>query len=87
MKSDKREPDVVRGAIVRALAIELKVSEDLIRNTKSLRNELAMDSIAAVNVAFVVEDELSIEIEMRESDVFDSVEDLVAIVRRSVDRG
>jgi len=78
--------EVVRQTVVRALAIELKVQEDVIREARSLREECGMDSIAAVNVAFVVEEELSIDIEMKESDVFDSVADMVAIVSRSVGR-
>mgnify|MGYP001424270556 CR=1 FL=1 len=82
MNSRGDDLDAVRSVVVRALAIELKASEDAIRAAQSLREEFGMDSIAAVNVAFVVEEEFSVEIEMREDDVFDSVEDMVVIVRR-----
>lgn len=83
MKGYGDDLERVGRAVARALATELKVSEEAIRRAKSLRTEFGMDSIAAVNVAFMVEEELSIEIEMRESDIFDSVDDMVAIVRRS----
>jgi acyl carrier protein len=82
MPSDN--PGQLQQSIVRALAVELKVSEDVVRSTRSLREELRMDSIAAVNVAFAIEEEFDIEIEMSESDQFDSVEAICAVVMRSV---
>ena len=70
--------------IVRALAIELKVPEEAIRQAGSLRRDLKMDSIAAVNVAFMIEEELELEIDLREDDAFDSIGEIVAIVERSM---
>lgn len=74
----------LKDSIVRALAIELKVSYESILSARSLRDEFKMDSIAAVNVAFAVEEEFGIEIEINEGDRFDSVDDIVGIVRRSL---
>ena len=45
-----------------------------------------MDSIAVVNVAFALEDELGIEIEIVEGESFDSVSSIVSIVRRVLSR-
>ena len=68
--------------IVRALATELKTSETAVRSARSLKADLRMDSIAVVNVAFMIEDEFDIEIEIDENDEFDSVAGIAAIVRR-----
>lgn len=72
-------------AVVRALATELKVPESVVLKARSLKTELRMDSIAAVNVAFALEDEYDIEIDIRQEDSFDSVEEIVAILRRVLD--
>jgi acyl carrier protein len=87
MNANEKDPEGVWGAVVRALATELKVSAESVCKARSLRGEFGMDSIAIVNVAFVVEEELSIEIEMNEGDNVDSVDDIVAVVNRSVGRG
>lgn len=74
----------VSNSVVRALAIELKVSEGVVRAAKSLKKELNMDSIAAVNVAFMLEEEYDVEIEIQEADDFDSLDQIVEVVRRAV---
>jgi acyl carrier protein len=76
----------IAGIVVAALAVELKVSVDRVRQARSLKNELQMDSIAAVNVAFAIEEELDVEIEIDERDAFDSVHEIVAVVQRSCGR-
>lgn len=78
------KPSDVRDAVVRALAIELKVSNDQVVKAKSLKREMKMDSIAAVNVAFIIEEELGVEIEILEGDEFDSLDQVVAVVQRAV---
>jgi acyl carrier protein len=74
----------VEAAVLAALSIELKVSEAEIRAVRSLKTDLKMDSIAAVNVAFMLEEELGIEIELRDDDAFDSIEAIVNVVSRSM---
>lgn len=69
-------------AVVGALALELKQTEDAVRSAHSLKQDLGMDSIAAVNVAFVLEEEFGIEIEIARGESFDSVADIVSIVER-----
>lgn len=76
------ESNELTNAVVRALAMELKVPESEVRAARSLREDLRMDSIAAVNVAFALEEEYDTEIEIAEDDSFDTVDDIVAILRR-----
>jgi len=71
-------------AVVWAIATELKVSEAAVREARSLRQDLKMDSIAAANVAFALESRYQIEIEINEKDTFDSVSAIAAIVERSI---
>jgi acyl carrier protein len=75
----------VTDLVVQALATELKASDSAVRSARSLRGELKMDSIAAVNVAFVIEDAYEVEIEINEDDEFDSVESIVAVVSRALE--
>ncbi len=76
------ESSDLTDAVVRALARELKVPESEVRAARSLREDLRMDSIAAVNVAFALEEEYNTEIEISEDDSFDTVDDIVAILQR-----
>lgn len=73
----------LRGVVVRALAMELKVSEAAVEGARSLKSELKMDSIAAANVAFVVEEALGVEIEITKDDDIDTVGAIIAVVLRS----
>lgn len=74
----------LKAAIVRVLSVELKTSEDRVRRALSLKDELGLDSIAAANATFALEDEFSVDIEIDEGDVFDTVDDLVVLVRRAL---
>ena len=70
----------LRAIIVRTLATELKVSEAAVEAAKSLKGELKMDSIAAANVAFVVEEALGVDIEIGKDDDIDTVAAILALV-------
>lgn len=72
----------LRAVVIAALSIELKKATEVVRSAKSLKSDLGMDSIGAVNVAFALEEELGIEIELVRGEPFDSVEDIVEIVSR-----
>ena len=78
------EPSDLADVVVRALATELKVSEATVRYVRSLKSELKMDSIAAVNVAFIIEETYDLEIDLDGADEFDSVDAIVDIVRRCI---
>lgn len=70
--------------VVEALALELRKAQEVVRGTKSLRRELGMDSIGAINVAFALEEQLGIEIDVVRGEAFDSVDDIVLIVERNI---
>lgn len=72
----------LRALVVAALSVELKMAAEVVRSANSLKHDLGMDSIGAVNVAFALEEELGIEIELTRGEPFDSVDDIVAIVDR-----
>lgn len=75
--------DALVGVIVKALSIELKLPEESIRAAASLKTDCRLDSIAAANVAFAIEEELGVEIEILKDDSFDTVGEIVALVARS----
>ena len=74
----------LRSVVAKALATELKVSERDVIAARSLKTEYKMDSIAAVNVAFAIEEECNIELDLDENDQFDSVDAIVAIVEKAM---
>lgn len=78
------DPVQLRKLIIQALAVELKVAERSVESAKSLRGELRMDSIAAANVAFVIEEALGVDVEIKKGDDIDSVEAIVAVARRAL---
>lgn len=69
--------------IVRMIAIELETTEDQVRTAGSLRNDLGMDSIAAANVLFSLEQELGVELDLDEVEGLDSVVDIAGLVVHS----
>lgn len=69
--------------VVRLIAIELNVPEDEVRAAGSLRRDLKMDSIAAANLLFALEEECGVELELDEVQRFDTVSDIAAVVARS----
>lgn len=73
--------------VVRALALELKRAEEVVLAARSLKRELGMDSIGAINVAFALEEQLGIEIDVGRGEAFDSVSEIVLIVERCMDAG
>lgn len=84
MRRDVGSERDLEDVVLAALATELKVDVETIKSVGSLKTDLKMDSISAVNVAFMLEEELGIEIDLKEDDVFESVEAIVRIVARSL---
>jgi acyl carrier protein len=72
--------------VVQAVATELKITTNRARSAKSLRNDLGMDSIAAANVLFALEEIYGVELHLESADRVDSVSEIAAVVRRSVER-
>lgn len=69
--------------VVRLLAIELQVPEERVRSASSLRGELGMDSIAAANVLFSIEEELGVELVLEDVEHLDDVAEIARVVRRA----
>ena len=78
------DTEQLRDSIVQALVIELKTSAERVLCARSLKNELGLDSIAAANVTFALEDEYSVDIEIEDGDAIDSVDDLVKLLRKAL---
>jgi acyl carrier protein len=76
-------PDV-HETIVRLIAIELKVSEQDVRKARSLKNDLSMDSIAAANLLFALEEEYGIEMNLDDVSTLDTLPELEDVVSRSL---
>lgn len=64
-------------AIVReVIAEELEIPLDSLSESRSLRLDYGLDSVAAVNVAFALETRLGIEIDIMQFASVDSIRDL-----------
>lgn len=68
--------------VVRVLSVELEVSADEVRAARSLRNDLGMDSIAAANVLFHLEEEFGVELDLEAADRLDSLPEILQVVDR-----
>jgi len=68
--------------IVEVLAIELHKTNEEVRAARSLRGDLGMDSIAAANVLFSLEEELGLELDLEDVEGLDSLSEIVAVVDR-----
>lgn len=71
--------DEIRGVLVRLIAVELSVSEEKVQSARSLREDLGMDSIAAANLFFALEEELGIE--LPEVPHVETLDDLESAIR------
>ena len=65
----------------------MKTSEERVRRVRSFRSDLGMDSIAAANLLFAVEEEYGIELDPDELGRLDSLADVVGAVERTLARG
>jgi acyl carrier protein len=74
----------IAGRIVRHLAIELKVDEADVVLAGSLRADLQMDSVAAANILFALEEDLGVEIDLGEVVSLDTLADFVGVVAAAV---
>lgn len=68
--------------IVRVLSVELDVPVAAVRDAASLRRDLGMDSIAAANVFFSLEDEFGVEIWLEDGERIDCLAEIEAVVER-----
>jgi len=75
------------SGIVRIVSIELGVGEDVVRRAGSLRVELSMDSVAAANILFRLEEEFGVELDVDVVEVIESMSDIEAIVVGAIEKG
>jgi acyl carrier protein len=72
----------IHDVVVRLLAVELAVSQERVLTARSLREDLGMDSIAAANLLFSLEEELGVEFD--EIPRIDTLAELESAVRESL---
>ena len=75
--------DDIAAVVVRLISVELKVAEDRVRSAASFRRDLGMDSIAAANILFSLEEEYGVELELDKVEDLDTLDELVAVVASS----
>ena len=75
----------VREVLIRLLAIELGVPPEEIVAAGSLREDVGMDSIAAANLLFSIEEELGVEFD--EIPRIDTLEELEGAIREFLESG
>lgn len=63
------------------VATELQVPLDRIAPGVSLRKELGMDSVAAVNIIFAVEDEFGVHVPEKELENIDTIDAILVLLR------
>jgi len=76
----------IEDVVLEILSMELKEPAERIVQARSLKKELGMDSVAAANAIFMLEDRYGIEIELEEGDAVDSFRDIINVVRRALVR-
>ena len=68
--------------IAEIIACELQVPQDDVRAGVSLRKDLGMDSVAALNILFAAEEEFGIRIPEGELERVDDIDGIMALVER-----
>lgn len=72
----------VETRLFEIVATELQVPVEKVVRGVSLRKELGMDSVAAVNIVFAIEEEYGIRVPEAELEHVDSVDAILALVER-----
>ena len=73
---------VTKGRLRELIAVELQLPVDEIRSGVSLRRDLGMDSVAALNILFAAEEEFSIHVPEAELDGVDDVDAVFSLIER-----
>jgi len=77
-------PDTLTQQVQALLVSQLSLPEDKVRPDADLRHDLGLDSFAAVELAFAVEEQYGIKVADDELAAIKTVGDLVEAVRRRV---
>ncbi len=70
----------VEASVVKQIAVEMGVEEAQVRRAGSLRGDVGMDSVAAANILFALEELFEVELDLDEVISVDSVADVVALL-------
>ena len=76
---EKRE---YRSRVVDIIAVELQVPSERVRTGLSLRKDLGMDSVAALNILFAAEEAFGIQVPETELERIDDLDAVVALLER-----
>ncbi len=71
-----------RGRLRELIAIELQLPVDEVRMGVSLRKDLGMDSVAALNILFAAEEEFEIHVPETELEGVDDVDGVFSLIER-----
>ncbi|HZR82615.1 MAG TPA: acyl carrier protein [Candidatus Binatia bacterium] len=70
--------------VIRLIAIELDIPPAEVRKASSLRRDLKVDSVAAANLLFALEEEYAVDLDLERVDKLDTVDDIATLVERSI---
>ena len=71
-----------RSRVVDIIAVELQVPSERVRTGLSLRKDLGMDSVAALNILFAAEEAFGIQVPETELERIDDLDAVVALLER-----
>jgi len=72
----------VAARVVEIIAVELQVPVERVRRGVSLRRDLGMDSVAALNILFAAEEAFGVRVPESELENVDDLEAVLALIRR-----
>ena len=73
---------VTKGRLRELIAVELQLPVDEVRTGVSLRKDLGMDSVAALNILFAAEEEFEIRVPEAELEGVDDVDAVFMLLER-----
>jgi acyl carrier protein len=68
--------------LLEIIAIELQVPVEKVRRRVSLRKDLGMDSVAALNILFAAEDTFGVRVPEGELERVDDIDAILALIER-----
>lgn len=70
------------GTLVEIISVELQIPSERVRAGLSLRKDLGMDSVAALNILFAAEEAFGIQVPETELERVDDLDAIVAMLER-----
>ena len=72
----------LRNKLKEIIAVELQIPVERVRGGVSLRKELGMDSVAALNILFAAEESLGVRVPEKELEPVDDFEGVLSMIER-----